>query len=455
MSPVTSYKRLLALVGPGYVVVAFLGRLPLAMSQLGTLLLVSSATGRYAVGGLAAGVLAVANAVGAPVAGGLADRIGQRPVVLIQSITAAAALVGLVALVSADAPVAALVAVAATAGLSMPQVGPLARVRWRPITRPAGEAQRRLVDAAFSFEGAADEASFVVGPALVGATAVVLDPGGALVVAAALLAVFGSWFALHETAVLTHAAPSAAPAARGRLVTAAFVGLAVAQVLIGLVFGAVQTGTTALATADGWPGLAGLMHALLGFGSVIAGLASTALPARIGYERRLVAFAAGLLVLSAPLLLVNSLAGLAAAVTALGFAVAPYMISVFTLAERIVPPASVGAALTLLSGATGIGYALGSGIAGPLADTGGGHRGAFAVAVASGGLAVVVTLCTQRRLSLAQRQAVGSRSVGRVCEQWKADSADACPVKSGICHSHCPLGGEAPVVGAGRHDWFE
>jgi hypothetical protein len=49
VSPVNSYGRLLALAGPGYVVVAFLGRLPLAMSQLGSLLLVSSATGRYAV----------------------------------------------------------------------------------------------------------------------------------------------------------------------------------------------------------------------------------------------------------------------------------------------------------------------------------------------------------------------------------------------------------------------
>jgi MFS family permease len=402
VSPVTSYKRLLALAGPGYVVVAFLGRLPLAMSQLGTLLLVSSASGRYAVGGLAAGALAVANAVGAPVAGGLADRIGQRPVVLVQSITAAAALVGLVVLVSADASMAALVAVAAIAGLSTPQVGPLARVRWRPITRPAGEAQPRLVDAAFSFEGAADEASFVVGPALVGAIAVVLDPRGALVVAAALLAVFGSWFALHETAVLTHAAPSAASAPRRRLITAAVLGLAAAQLLIGVIFGAVQTGTTVLATADGRPGLAGLVHSLLGFGSVLAGLASTGLPARFGYERRLVVFAAGLLALSAPLLLVHSLAGLVTAVTALGFAVAPYMISVFTLAERIVPVARVGAALTLLSGATGIGYALGSGTAGRLADTGGGHRGAFAVAVTSAGLAVVVALCTQRRLSLAR-----------------------------------------------------
>ena len=54
MSPLASYKRLFDLAGPGYVLVAFLGRLPLAMSQLGTLLLVSTATGSYGLGGLAA-----------------------------------------------------------------------------------------------------------------------------------------------------------------------------------------------------------------------------------------------------------------------------------------------------------------------------------------------------------------------------------------------------------------
>jgi hypothetical protein len=51
VSPVNSYRRLLALAGPGYVVVAFLGRLPLAMSQLGSLLLVSSATRTLCGGG--------------------------------------------------------------------------------------------------------------------------------------------------------------------------------------------------------------------------------------------------------------------------------------------------------------------------------------------------------------------------------------------------------------------
>jgi predicted MFS family arabinose efflux permease len=395
VSPITSYRRLLALTGPGYVVVAFLGRLPLAMSQLGTLLLVSTATGRFAAGGMAAGALAVANAVGAPVAGSVADRVGQRPVVMVQAVTSSAALVALVVLVSAAADLPAVVAVAAAAGLSMPQVGSLARVRWRPITRGAGSVQPRLVDAAFSYEGAADEASFVLGPALVGALAVVVDAGGALLAAAGLLAVFGCWFALHPTADATHR-ERPAPTGRGdRLMTPAMTGLAGAQVVIGVVFGAVQTGTTVLATADGRPGLAGLLHALLGIGSVVAGLACTALPARFGYEQRILVFAAGLLVLSTPLLFVDSLGMLVPAVTALGFAVAPYMISVFMVAERIVSLRRLGAAMTLLAGATGIGYALGSGIAGRSADAGG-HTPAFAVAVTAGALAVALAAVSAR-----------------------------------------------------------
>src|SRR4051812_33463631 len=145
VSPIDSYRHLFRLTGPTYVVVAFLARLPLAMSQLGTLLLVSESTGSYGLGGLSAGALAVANAVGAPVAGSLADRLGQRHVVLVQSLTGAVAITALVGLVHADVTDAVVVGFAALAGLAMPQVGPLARVRWRPITAHTGAQQRRLV----------------------------------------------------------------------------------------------------------------------------------------------------------------------------------------------------------------------------------------------------------------------------------------------------------------------
>jgi hypothetical protein len=388
VSPVTAYRRLFALAGPLYVLTAFLGRLPLAMSQLGVLLLVSSSTGSYGSGGLAAGSLAVANAASAPVSGALADRRGQRPVVLVQSVLGALGLLVLVGLATADAPTRALVATAAATGLFLPQIGPLARVRWRPITAPAGARQPQLVATAFSYEGAADEASFVLGPALLGALVVVAAPGAGLVVAATLLLVFGCGFALHGSARLTHAARNGA-LAQGRLWTGALVVLLVAQLLIGAVFGSVQTGTTVLATAAGRAGVAGLVHALLGVGSVVAGLALAAVPERIAHPSRLLASAAALATLSLPLLLVGSLGGLVPVILVLGFAVAPYMITNFTLGEHVAPPARVGAAMTLLAAATGLGYAVGSALAGRLADVHG-HRGAFAVTVCATGAALVL-----------------------------------------------------------------
>lgn len=394
MSSIAAYRRLLNLAGPAFFVVAFLGRLPVAMSQLGTLLLVASATGSYGSGGLAAGTLALANAVGASLAGAVSDRVGQRPVVLTQSVIGAASLTVLVWLINADAGMASVLAAAAIAGASIPQVGPLARGRWRPMTRHEGGGQRRLVDAAFSYEGAADEASFVIGPALIGGLAVALNPAAGLVTAAALLLIFGVWFAVHPTAALR---PVASAAGQGRLISGAFVTLVGAQMIIGVVFGATQTGTTVHATANGQPGLAGLIHAGLGVGSVLAGLASAGLPERWGYEQRLVTFAIGLTALSVPLLMVHTLGGLVLAVMALGIAVAPYMITVFTLAEKVVPAGRVGAAMTMLAGATGIGYAVGSSVAGRLGDLGG-HTPAFGVTVTAAAIAVMLTTTARKRL---------------------------------------------------------
>src|SRR5690606_38641460 len=110
LSALDSYRALLRTDGPAYLVVAFLGRVPLAMSQMGTLLLVSGATDSYGLGGAAAGALAVTNALAAPFFGSLADRHGQRLVVLAQSLVGAAGLAGLVAVVDSGAPGGAIVA---------------------------------------------------------------------------------------------------------------------------------------------------------------------------------------------------------------------------------------------------------------------------------------------------------------------------------------------------------
>lgn len=403
MSPVASYRRLFALTGPVYVLVAFLGRIPLAMSQLGSLLLVSDITGSYGAGGATAGVLAVANAVCSPVAGALTDRVGQRPVLLLQSIVASLGLLGLV-LLAADfeqgQPWWPMLILAAVAGAFTPQVGTMARVRWRPISRAAGVERRDVVDAAFSYEGAADEASFVLGPALVGVVGALLNPSAAILAAAALLAAFGTWFALHPTAALV-GRTSRPTGVVTRLLTPPLLVLAAVQLSVGVIFGSVQAGTSVLATDAGEPGLTGLFHALLGVGSVLAGLAVVAVPDTYAYESRLRAFTIALAVLVLPLLAVQGLGMLAVALLVLGVAIAPTMITTFTLAERITPVHRLGAAMTILAATTGLGYAVGSSLAGRLADWGG-HQPAFVVPVAAGAVAMLLALAGARTLRGAQ-----------------------------------------------------
>ncbi|TWE11533.1 MFS transporter [Rudaeicoccus suwonensis] len=401
MSPVARYRHLFGLTGPTYVVVAFLARLPLAMSQMGALLLVAHTTGSFGAGGACAGALAVANAIGAPLFGGLSDRFGQRPVVLAQSLLSAAGLIALVVAAETHLPWAWAAVASAAAGFFMPQAGPLARVRWRPIinSRSSHAGSARLIDTAFSYEGSADEASFVLGPALVGTIGAIADPGIGLVCAAVLLGIFGSWFAIHPTA---GGRPSrhTRVAGAGRLLTPALLILGVAQLIIGTVFGSVQTGTTVVAKAAGDESIAGLVQALLGVGSVAAGIGMAAVPARITYVTRWRATAGGLLVLAAPLLLVRSLETLAPTLVVLGCCVAPYMITTFTLGEQLTPPGRTGAAMTFLAATTGLGYALGAAVAGHLADIGG-ETPAFAVTVTAGALACLLAVTMGGRLRAA------------------------------------------------------
>ena len=402
MSVLSSYRRLFALTGPLYVLVAFLARLPLAMAQMGTLLLVAGVSGSYGSGGVAAGAFAIVNAIVSPLAGALTDRIGQRPVLLVQSVGGSVSLAALVVFSRQDVPWEVLALVSGVAGVFVPQIGTLARVRWRELARERGSERFKLLSTAFSYEGAADEASFVLGPALVGTMAALVSPAGALLLASAGLAVFATWFALHPTVALVRG-HGGAGGASGPRVSALLVGLGLGQLIVGTIFGSVQAGTTALATEAGEPGLAGLLHAVLGVGSVIAGLAIVVLPDRFRLADRLPVFAGGLAVLTLPLLAVGSLGTLAVVLVVLGLAVAPYMITLYSACERVVDPSRLGAAMMVLAAATSLGYALGSSTAGGLADVGG-YSASYRVTVIAGSAALVLSLVLRRALHRKRRE---------------------------------------------------
>src|SRR4051812_27559519 len=79
---------------PTLLVIGGLARLGVGMTPLALLLLVADATGRYAAGGLAAGMYALAGAVANPFVARLSDRIGPARILVRTAPAHAVALAG-------------------------------------------------------------------------------------------------------------------------------------------------------------------------------------------------------------------------------------------------------------------------------------------------------------------------------------------------------------------------
>ncbi|MFJ3810968.1 MFS transporter [Streptomyces sp. NPDC090073] len=418
-----AYRRVIGLTGPLLPCVSFLGRLPTATVQFGSVLLVARTTGSLSAAGVTGGALALGQVACGPPVGRLADRHGQRVVVLAFSLANALAVAALVLGALAVPSTAVLALLGATAGATVPLVGPLARTRLVALARRSG-ASEDTVGAALSFESTLDETSFVLGPALVGVAAVLAHPAYALAGAALLVAVCGSAFALHPTARVTAPAVGDAPARthpdRARTAPAAPMprsvhALRAALALQGAMFGACQAGITALTARLGQEDQAGLVYAAMGVMSAVAGLAMAAVPARVGLRTRWRTATGAAFVLSLPLPATDGMAGLYAVVTVLGVAYAPHLVTVFGLTERAVPPSRLSEAMAFATSSLVGGQALAVALTGRLADSYG-PSAAFATASAAAALACALALTSRpqphRRLDQAPPPAPSAPPAG-------------------------------------------
>ncbi|MFE7169152.1 MFS transporter, partial [Streptomyces sp. NPDC057616] len=403
-----TYRDVIRLTGPLLPVVSFLARLPTATIQFGSVLLVARTSGSLAAAGLTGGALAAGQVGCGPLVGRLADRHGQRTVVLVFCLANAVAIAALVAGALAGLPPAVLALLGASAGATVPLIGPLGRARLVALARRSA-APETAVGAALSFESTLDEISFVLGPALVGVAAVLAHPAHALAAAALLVAVCGTGFALHPTATVT--SPRSGRAARGTprargdrrpRLPRSVRPLCAALALQGAMFGACQAGITALTQRLGHEDQAGLVYAAMGVMSAVAGLSMAAVPARIPLTVRWRAATTAALVFSLPLLRTHGLGVLYAVVTVLGVAYAPHLITVFGLVERAVPPARLAEAMAFATSAIVAGQAVAVAVTGRLADAHG-PAAAFAAATLAAALAAVIA-CTVRPAPYAARR---------------------------------------------------
>ena len=380
-----SYRSLLRVAGVGFFPLGFLARLPYATSALSTLLLLQTSTRSYAFAGLACAAQSISTAVGGPLVGALADRHGHRSV----SVAAAIANLGAWAalLAASQGTRVTMFAAAALVGLTQPQVGPLVRVHWSRLLRSHDEDQ--LLPAALSYEASADETSFVAGPAIVGLSASV-SPFAPAVLTMSLIASSTLPFALRHVRRTTQQHASRGPG-KPQLPRRPLTVMFLAMAAMGAVFGAVQTAVTVYADTIGEPGASGLVYAEFGIGSALAGAACAWLPQRFPLRARYVAFAAtlctGMLVLFAG----SRLASLPAAVVPASFTVAPYMISLYTLTERLAPAERATVAMTVLCAGGPLGTACGQALSGDLAQAHG-VDGALLVALAGAAGALLLAL---------------------------------------------------------------
>ncbi|MCK9875976.1 MFS transporter [Frankia sp. Ag45/Mut15] len=396
------YRRTLATPGARrFLPAAFIGRLPLAMHTMGTVLFVQNRTGSYAIGGGVAACGAIAEAMCAPVIGRALDRYGQARILVLGVCGHLLGVAALLTAVWSDAPRPTWFAAAVLAGACLPPVGSCARARWSRLL-----AGSTLLPTAFALEAALDELVFILGPTLATALVVMVAPASALVVSASLLVVGALSLAVQRG---TDPGPHGADTARQRRIVRlpAVRALMAITFAIGVGFGGFDVSIVAFAREQDLAAFGGLLLGLFAAGSAVSGLVSGArAQARPPRDRLLRAVRLLAVGFTLPLAGVTVAAMVPLAILA-GATAAPTLISANAFMERLVEARSRTEGFAWLVMALAGGVAVGSPVAGQLIDSGGARLG-FVVPATAGLLAGLAALLGRHSLPTVQAAAASS-----------------------------------------------
>ncbi|WP_407641133.1 MFS transporter [Brachybacterium ginsengisoli] len=364
-----------AAAGAGYFPIAFIARFPFAMMVVGTLTLVVAARDSIALGGLNSALLGLGSALVGPLLGAAADRIGQRPVILVSGILNSLALLALAYVAFSSLPDVAVLAVGFVIGATSPQIGPFSRSRLVQLilTRLPAARRAKSLNATMGYESAADETAFVFGPVVVGLLATTMTPAAPMIGAAVLTLLFVTAFALHPTAALsapsTEAPTVQAPASALR--TAPVLVIVAGALGVGLFFGTVLTSLTAFLAETGNAGSAGLVYGVMGVGSTILALSISLFPERFRLSARWLVFSALMLASMIAFGLAGGLMGLIGAMAVAGVGIGPTVVTLYSLAAERSPQGRSATVMSMLGSATIVGQSAASALTGAVADSAG------------------------------------------------------------------------------------
>jgi MFS family permease len=376
-------------------VAGVIGRMPMSMFGLGTVLLISAATGKYGVAGAVAAAGSLGYALSTPQIARLVDSRGQRRVLLPLLTVFTVATAALIAAVELQAPTWAFFVFGAIAGSTMPSLGTLVRARWSVLL--AGSPR---LHTAFSFESVADELCFVVGPAAVTLLATEVFPAAGVGVAALLCLGGTLWFAAErrtEPGVAHAADPARKPRRAAGAAAPGLVVLAPVYLLLGAMFVSIDLSTVSFAQHFGHKPLAGFILGTYALGSATGGLWYGSRQWRAPVETRFAVTLVLTVLGVATFWAQPNLVTLTCGIYLCGLTIAPTLIAGFSLLEAQAKPGRRTEAMSWLSSGIGVGLAVGSSVAGFILDAHG-PRAGYAFAAACGVAAAATCLLGLRRL---------------------------------------------------------
>jgi MFS family permease len=370
---------------PRLVVAMFVGRLPNGMFPLGIVFVLRQYSGSYSAAGAALAALMLGTTCSAPFRGRAVDRWGQSRTLIPLVVAQALAMTGFLLATWARTSTPILIPLAAAVGATSSTLGGSMRQIWPTLVRSA-----RDLPAAYALQALLEDLISVAGPLIASALLLAASPM-AILGFAQIAALIGT--TVFATATVSRAAtgrPARGSSLLGALSTQGMCTLVLTLLTAGMVVGMLYIAVPAFTQDSGGESAGGLV-AVMAASSMVGGLVYGGRSWASGADRRYLWLAGLFAAAAAPLVLATTATQLGALLAFVGLVYSPRMISAYLLLDDLAPADSLAEAYTWLVSATAGGTALGSAIAGPIAQ----HAGprwalAGAGAMALAGYALVI-----------------------------------------------------------------
>ncbi len=400
----STYREVLRLPGAlAFSSSGLIARLPMAIVGLGILLFTSGITGSYGLAGVMSAAFSLSAAAGMIISSRLVDRLGQHKVLgwLIAGESLGLALFVISMELAWPLVISAIIVVGA--GACSPAIGPAVRARWTFVISRVESASSPKLRTAFALESIFEEIIFTVGPLITAWLAISLALPAPIILAI-VIGVAGTLVLVRQRST----EPTPAPLHQSKIPhVPAFrrpgvLLMILSAIATGAIFGSFEVAIVAFTAEQGAPEASGLLLAMWALTSMFGGLWFGSRHFRLPLSRQLVVITGSLTVALAITPFLNSLTTLTLATVISGALVAPLLITIFSLAERLVPNAQLTEGLTFINSGLTVGFSLGVAAGGYLIDVSGARLG-FALGNGGAAAAFLVAVIGQRRIQRSVR----------------------------------------------------